>query len=63
MPAVFIVPVRSQAVSTVAVYTQEVALLPEAEAHGSPTAVSDAADRRSKSSRPAYLASGANALA
>ena len=38
MPAGFIVAVRSQGVHIVAVRTQEVALLPEAAAHMSPTA-------------------------
>jgi hypothetical protein len=42
IPAVFIVAARSQRVSLVAVPTQGVALLPEAEAHVSPTAVADA---------------------
>jgi hypothetical protein len=42
----FIAAVRSQAVFIVAGRMQEVALLPEAEAHMSPTAVADAVDNK-----------------
>jgi hypothetical protein len=61
----FIVAVRSQGVSLVAVPTQEVALLPEAEAHTLPTAVADAggSSRQRSHGFTAYFASGANALA